>query len=72
VYGDVDRLLNQMIGLVLDRFDIVADEIGLEFASVLLGFDLELCKIVMNWLVKHVSMVLFVLAVRLCAKSLID
>ena len=54
VFGDVDRLLNQVIGLDLDRFDAVAEVIGLgcPWCWMLLGFDLELCRVLVSELVR--------------------
>jgi hypothetical protein len=54
VFGDVDRLLNQVIGPDPDRFDAVSEviDLGCPWYLVLLGFDLELCRVMVNWLVK--------------------
>jgi hypothetical protein len=54
VFGDVDRWLNLVIGLDLDRFDAVAEVIGLgcPWFLVLLGFDLELCTVLVSKLVR--------------------
>jgi hypothetical protein len=54
VFGDVDRWRNPVIGLDLDRFDAVSEVIGLGCPRflVLLGFDLELCKVLVSKLVR--------------------
>jgi hypothetical protein len=54
VFGDVDRLLNQVIGPGLDRFDAVIEVINLGYPwyLVLLGFELELCRLMFNWVFK--------------------
>jgi hypothetical protein len=54
VFGDVDRLLNQVIGPDPDRFDAVTEMInlGCPWCLVLLGFDLELCRVLVSKLVR--------------------
>jgi hypothetical protein len=64
VFGDVDRLLNQVIGPGPDRFDAVTGMInlGCPWCLVLLGFDLELCRVLVSRLIRLIiwySTVLF-------------
>jgi hypothetical protein len=53
VFGDVDRLLNQVIGPDPDRFNAVTEviDLGCPWYLVLLGFDLELCRVLVSKLV---------------------
>jgi hypothetical protein len=74
VFGGVGRWLNLVIGLDFDRFNAVMGviDLGCPRYLVLLGFDLELCRVMVNRLIKDVFMVFLALAARLCARSLID
>jgi hypothetical protein len=50
VSGDVDQWLNLMIGLDLNRVNAVAGviDLGFPWCLVLLGLDLELCRVLVS------------------------